>query len=233
MAKKSNQIPKVETVIRHVRALLDSGRLLPGDRLPAERCLAEHLGVSRAHVRTALQKLEFYGIVKTYPQSGTVVTEHTVQVLESMITDMLEIDSYDFSSLVDVRILLEVEAVRLCARRRTDSDLADIRAASDECHKYFNTDRRVEKDFAFHQAIARGSHNPVICSLLLVITPDVLSYYQKYKVCSVPQEIVHKEHCDMIEAIEAGDEERGEAVLRQHLKAILEFSRQNIKNIPE
>ena len=41
--------------------------------MPAERRLAEMLGVGRAHVRTAFQKLEFYGIVQTFPQSGTVV----------------------------------------------------------------------------------------------------------------------------------------------------------------
>ena len=120
----STHSPQVETVIRHIRALLDSGRLLPGDRLPAERRMADQLGVSRAHVRTAFQKLEFYGIVKTYPQSGTVVAEQTVQVLEGLISDMLQIDSYDFESLVHVRVLLEVEAIRMSAQRRTDKDIA-------------------------------------------------------------------------------------------------------------
>ena len=102
---------QVDTVIRHIRSLLDSGRLFPGDRLPAERKIAEQLGVSRANVRTALQKLEFYGIVKTYPQSGTVVAQHTVQVLE-------------------------VEAIRLCAMNRTEEDIESIRQALEEFDRY-------------------------------------------------------------------------------------------------
>ena len=46
-----------------------------------------NLNVSRAHVRTAFQKLEFYGIAKTFPQSGTVVAQEKMQVLNSMIID--------------------------------------------------------------------------------------------------------------------------------------------------
>ncbi len=206
--------------------LLDSGRLMPGDRLPSERAIAEKLKVSRAHVRTALQKLEFYGIVKTYPQSGTVVAEQTVKVLESLISDILKIDSYDFASLVDVRILLEVESVRLCAMRRTEEDIAVIRRALEECDFYFEcNERRVEKDFALHQAITRGAHNPVIASLLLIIIPDVLSYYQKHKVCSVPETQVKQEHHELLDAIIAQNPDAAESVMRRHFRTIYEFSR--------
>ena len=152
---------QVDTVLKHIKDLLSSGRLEPGERLPAERRLAAQLNVSRAHVRTAFQKLEFYGIAKTFPQSGTVVAQEKMQVLNSMIIDALKIDRYDFSSLVDVRILLEIEAVKLCARNRTEEDLTNIEAALTECESFFNTEERVNKDFAYHQAVAQGGHNPV------------------------------------------------------------------------
>lgn len=148
---------QVDTVLKHIKELLYSGRLEPGERLPAERRLAAQLNVSRAHVRTAFQKLEFFGIVKTYPQSGTVVAQEKMQVLESLITDALKIDKYDFASLVHVRELLEIEAARLCARNRTDEDIANIETALSECESMFHTDQRVSKDFAYHQAIAQGT----------------------------------------------------------------------------
>ena len=211
---------EVSDVIDYVRGLLDSGRIQPGDRLPAERKLAEQLGMGRAHVRTAFQKLEFYGIVRTFPQSGTVVANQTVQVLESLISDMLQIDNYDFSSLVHVRVLLEVEAIRMCAMNRTDNDILLMKSALEDCDRYLETERRVEKDFAFHQSIARASHNPVIASLLLVITPDVFSYYFKYKVCDTPADIVKKEHHDMLRYIIEKSPEKAEAVLREHLAGV-------------
>ena len=66
----SPNIKQVETVLKYIKNELYSGRLQPGERLPAERRLADMLGVGRAHVRAAFQKLEFYGIVQTFPQIG-------------------------------------------------------------------------------------------------------------------------------------------------------------------
>ncbi len=220
----STHAVQVNDVLQHIRTLLDSGRLLPGDRLPAERKMAEQLGVSRAHVRTAFQKLEFYGIVKTYPQSGTIVAQQTVQVLESLISDLLRIDSYDFYSLVYVRVLLEAESVKLCAVNRTEADIETMKAALEESDRFLGTDRQVEKDFAFHSSIARAAHNPVIASLLLVITPDVLNYFRRFRVCEVSQEQVYAEHHQLLDAIVAGDAEAAEKVLRKHLQEISLFA---------
>ncbi|WP_418992619.1 FadR/GntR family transcriptional regulator [Alistipes sp.] len=215
---------QVDSVLKYVKEQLYSGCLQPGARLPAERRLAEMLGVGRAHVRAALQKLEFYGIVQTFPQSGTVVAQEKMQVLERMITDALQIERYDFASLVYVRVLLEIEAVKLCARNRTEDDLMRIEAALRECEEKFYTDERVSKDFAYHQALARGSHNPVIVSLLLVITPDVLRYYQRYRVCTVPLEEVCFEHRELLRCVREQDEEGAAEMLRRHLRSLSEFA---------
>lgn len=216
---------QVETVLKYIKQELYSGRLQPGMRLPAERRLAEQLGVGRAHVRAALQKLEFYGIVRTFPQSGTVVAQEKMQVLDRMITDALQIQPYDFASLVHVRVLLEIEAIRLCARNRTQEDLDAIAAALEACEEKFYTEERVSKDFAYHQALARGAHNPVIASLLLIITPDVLRYYQRYRVCTVPQEEVYFEHRELFRLVAERDETGTEEMLRRHLRSLSEFAR--------
>ena len=220
-------ISQVETVLKYIKEQLYSGRLLPGERLPAERRLAEKLGVGRAHVRAAFQKLEFYGIVQTFPQSGTVVARETMQVLERMITDALQIQQYDFASLVHVRELLEAEAMRLCARNRTEEDLTVIEEALEACEASFYSDERVSKDFAYHQALARGAHNPVIASLLLVITPDVLRYYQRYRMCAVPSEEVCFEHRELLRCVREHDEEAAAAMLTRHLKSLREFALSN------
>ena len=220
-------IKQVDIVLKHIKEQLYQGRLQPGDRLPAERRLAEKLGVGRTHVRAAFQKLEFYGIVQTFPQSGTVVAQEKMQVLESMITDALRIEQYDFASLVYVRVLLEIEAIKLCARNRTDEDLVAIEEALVECEKGFYTDDRVSKDFAYHQALARGAHNPVIASLLLIITPDVLRYYQRYRVCSVPSEEVCFEHRELLRFVREKDEEGSAKMLRRHFQSLRKFAETN------
>ena len=95
-AKAASQTSEERRVALYILRLLESGALRPCDRLPAERKLAEDVGVSRAHVRGAIQRLEIYGIVKTYPQSGTVLADHTVSVLMNQIQNILDISDFDF-----------------------------------------------------------------------------------------------------------------------------------------
>ena len=96
----------------------------------------------------------------------------------------------------------------------------------EEFDRYADTGRRIEKDFAFHSAIAQAAHNPVIASLLLVITPDVLNYYLKYQVCTVPIDVVQKEHHAMLDSIIARDPDGAEKNLRTHLAMISAFAEQ-------
>jgi len=60
----------VDKIILQIRTLITSGQIKSGDKLPSERKLAEKLGVGRTHVRDAIRKLEFYGILKTLPQQN-------------------------------------------------------------------------------------------------------------------------------------------------------------------
>lgn len=80
----------VDLIISQIRELISSGAVKPGEKLPPERKLAEHLGVSRSHVREAINKLQIYGIVKIIPQSGTVVTGIGLVALEGLISDILK-----------------------------------------------------------------------------------------------------------------------------------------------
>jgi GntR family transcriptional repressor for pyruvate dehydrogenase complex len=65
---KPKEVTSVDQVISKIKNLIGSGVLKPGDRLPAERKMAADFGFGRTHIREALHKLEFYGIIKTLPQ---------------------------------------------------------------------------------------------------------------------------------------------------------------------
>lgn len=224
MTDATVQTSEERLVAQKILAMLEAGRLVPGDRLPAERKLALEVKVSRAHVRAALQKLEFYGIVKTWPQSGTVLAEHPISVLKTQIHNILDTDTYNFYSLVQTRVLLEQSSVRLCALNRTEEDIETLKAALKDFEDHATTPLRDEKDFDFHLAIARASHNPVLASLLLIISPDVLKYYRQLGACTNPPEQVAQEHRRLLDAILEGDPEKAEKTLREHLSAISQFS---------
>lgn len=207
-----------EKVIKYIQDAIERHELLPGDRLPAERKLGEMLDVSRTVVRQSIQKLELYGIVKTMPQSGTFVSSFSKQQLDMLIDNAIAIGRYDFESLMAVRILLEAEALRLCAINRTEQDLDDIVAAFTEYEQNINTDRRQETDFNFHLTISKGAHNPVIHSMLLSIIPDTLRYYEKWRLCRGTEARTRAEHREMVEFISSGQcAESTRELIERHL----------------
>ena len=124
-----------DDIIRQIRFLLDSGDLQPGDKLPAERKLAEKFQVARSQVREAFKKLEFYNIIKTMPQSGSVISAIESTALNSLISDILKMDNCDFHSLVEARSIIEINAAKLCAIRRTEEDLKMIESAMNNYNK--------------------------------------------------------------------------------------------------
>lgn len=208
-----------DKVISYIKESIESHRLLPGDRLPAERKLGEQLGVSRTIVRQSLQKLELYGIVKTMPQSGTFVSSFPKKQLDLLINNAIEVGRYDFDSLMSVRVLLEAEALRLCALNHTREDMERIVAAFAEYEQNLHTERRQETDFNFHLTISKGAHNPVIHSMLLSIIPDTLKYYEKLHLCRNVETRTRTEHREMIDYISSRGQSAADAreLLDRHL----------------
>lgn len=215
----------VDVIIRQIKELVISGQLKPGDKLPPERKLSEQMAVGRAHVREALRKLEFYGILKTRPQSGTYVASIGVSALESLIADVLKIDSPSFVSLVETRVLLEEATIRLACERRTKQDIAQL---EESLNAYLGKANRgikaVEEDLMFHLTIAETSKNKVLKSLLLIIIPDIISNYSVFKVCDTVTQKALKEHNQLFDCIKKGEADKGARIMKEHLKGVSEFA---------
>jgi GntR family transcriptional repressor for pyruvate dehydrogenase complex len=216
-----------DKVISKIKELISSGVLKPGDRLPAERKMALDFGVGRTQIRESLHKLEFYGIIKTLPQSGSVINGLDINTLDGLISDVLNLQSYDFFSLVETRVLLEVNTIRLCAERCTESDIKKLEKAHENYLKYFETPDRISYDFAFHRAIAEASHNPVFKAMLMIVIPDILTIYLRDRICA-PNMAVSDEHQQMLDAIKSKDGQRAADIMTKHLQGVLDFAKEKL-----
>lgn len=215
-----------DIIINQIKNLIASGQLKPGEKLPSERKLSERLSVSRSAVRDAIKKLEFYGVLKTHPQSGTIVAGMGTTALQGLISDILNVDGSDFKSLVETRVILEVNSARLAAERRTDENILKIEEALD---KYYGKLKKgqptVEEDLMFHLEIAEASHNSVLKSLMMVITPDIISNFIKYDVCGDDVKTERfREHQNILNLIKAQKPEEAAKAMENHLKDIKSFS---------
>ena len=216
----------VDVIIRQVKDLLSSGQLQPGDRLPPERKLSEKFGVGRTHVRDAIRKLEFYGILKTRPQSGTFVAGIGITALETLISDVLKMDSSSFLSLVETRELLEMATISLACERRTAADLLQLEISLNNYLEKANRNiSAVEEDLMFHLTIAECSKNKVLKSLLLIIIPDIISNYSIFKVCDTITQKALEEHKLMFNYIKGGDCQAAGNIMKEHLTGVMDFAK--------
>lgn len=212
-------------IISQIRELINYKNLEPGDKLPSERMLAEKFGVSRSNVREAIQKLEFYGLLYSKPQSGTFVAEIGQIAMNGIMEDILRLEEPDFKSLVETRILLELKTVRLAAQRRTEKDLKNMEEALEAySKKVLNGEDAVQEDLLFHLSIAKASGNSTMNTLMLIITPEIITNFEKYHVCDKNQAFTGiQEHQEIFDAIKAQNTQLAKEKMKIHFKMLYQY----------
>ncbi|MCH3882298.1 MULTISPECIES: FadR/GntR family transcriptional regulator [Tenacibaculum] len=224
LTKNENQ-DILNSIIIGIKDLINYKNLEPGDKLPSERMLSEKFQVSRGNLREAIQKLEFYGLLKSRPQSGTFVADLGTTALNGMIDDILRLEDPDFKSLVETRILLELKTARLAALRRTEENLVQIKEALEAYKKQvLDGGNAVQEDLLFHLAIAKASGNSTINTLMLMITPEIITNFQQYHVCdsSLAMEGI-EEHQEIYDAILKQNPKLAKAKMKKHFKALYQY----------
>ncbi|MBC31965.1 MAG: GntR family transcriptional regulator [Muricauda sp.] len=224
LTKSENREIQYE-IISKIRDLINYKNLEPGDKLPSERMLSEKFGVSRSNVREAIQKLEFYGLLKSKPQSGTFVADIGQIAMNGMIEDILRLEEPDFKSLVETRILLELKTCRLAAKRRTDQDLRQMEEALKAYEaKVLNGEDAVQEDLLFHLAIARASGNSTMNTFMLIITPEIITNFERYHVCDANLSLKGiQEHKDIYQAIKDQNPQLAKEKMKKHFRVLYQY----------
>ena len=221
----SDNVELQNDIIRKIKELINYKNLEPGDKLPSERMLSEKFGVSRGNVRTSIQRLEYYGILESIPQSGTFVANIGVVAMNGMIDDILRLKDPDFKSLVETRILLELKTVRLAAIRRSEEDLENIKSALDAYEKVaLSGEDAVQEDLLFHLAIAKASGNRTINAFMLSITPQIIIDFEKYHVCDKRlAQIGIEEHKAIYKAIKEQNPQLAKQKMKDHFSVLYQY----------
>lgn len=204
-------------IICNIKDLINAKKLERGDRLPSERIMSEKFEVKRNHIREAIRKLEFYGVLKSMSQSGTVLAIG-LTAFNGLVDEITSLAIPSFNELVETRISLELQTVKLASTRRTAQDLEYIKnALNDFILKITDGDDYLEEDLLFHLAIAKASKNNTMVSLMLLLIPPILKTYERAAVCEgdrVVSEI--KKHKNIYLAIKEKDPELATNMMNDH-----------------
>ncbi|WP_067833024.1 FadR/GntR family transcriptional regulator [Actinomadura kijaniata] len=161
--------PLVEQAARHLREQITGGHWPVGTRLPGETTLARELGVGRSTVREALRVLAGAGLVRARQGAGVfVVATEPAEDWRARLRRASVADVYE------IRMMIEVRAAELAARRRTGDDLAALDAAlaaRDAAFADGDDAAFVDADIALHRAAVRAARNPVLADLFDEFVP--------------------------------------------------------------
>jgi GntR family transcriptional regulator, transcriptional repressor for pyruvate dehydrogenase complex len=225
MTERKMAVTRVsEAVARELEQRILEGSLKSGDRMPSERELASTMGVSRASLREAIQKLALKGLLVSRQGEGTFVTDRLDAGFTDPWQEMLSTHPSVREDLLEFRHMLEATAAECAAQRATDVDLERLHVCLAQLEEAFSgddLDQQVERDLAFHQAIADAAHNVVIghqtTSLLKVMRDHIRGNLSTLVHLPQGREQIHAQHRAVVEAIAARRAEDARGAAAQHI----------------
>jgi GntR family transcriptional repressor for pyruvate dehydrogenase complex len=207
-----------EQVADQISTWITENGLAPGDRLPPERELAQRLGVSRATLSQALVALEVIGVVVVRHGDGTVLTD---RARTGPVIEAIRAHADRLPEIIEARDALESKLAALAASRRTDADLAAIRAALEEMERDIEAGGRgVEADEQFHAAITAAARSELLTQMMAAIH-DLI---RETRLESLSQPGRPREslagHRRVAEAIAAGDPDAAAQAMHEHVMLV-------------
>ena len=152
-------------VVRQIEQLILRGILSPGERLPAERELAEKLGVSRPSLREALAELQASGLLEARPGAGVFVAEVLGSAFSPALVRLFSSHDEALFDAIAFRRDMEGLAAERAARLGSDTDLAVIEAALRRMEAA-GPGEQSRHDAEFHLAILDASHNVILIHMM-------------------------------------------------------------------
>lgn len=196
-------------------------KLQPGDKLPAERELAEMLGVSRSSIRDAMRRLQLIGLVEPRQGAGTVVREISSETLVSPLANVIAQKKHTVNELLDFRIMIEPPLAARAAEHASAEQVAKMDEILTRQARLLQAGHlAVEEDAEFHYTIAQASGN----SVMLKVLDTVMDMLRETRSLTLQTEGRPAKslagHKRILAAIKKKDAAAAEAAMRQHISDV-------------
>jgi GntR family transcriptional repressor for pyruvate dehydrogenase complex len=211
-----------QVIVDQIKLLVREGRLKPGDRLPSERELCQHFGVSRVTIREALRVLEAGGLVeiRVGARGGAFLSTPSAARLGEGLADLLTLAPVTAAEVTEARMVFELGIIPLVVERATDEDIAALLAMVDQAQEALRNDTyAMSMSAAFHVRMASCTHNPAVEMLVQSFHGPLLMSLQEARVAApLMGHRGTEEHLELALAIQRRDTEGALSIMREHLQ---------------
>ena len=216
-----------QKVVEYVNQGIQERKLKPGDRLPAERELAEELDISRNSVREGLRVMENIGILDSRRGSGNYVSMNFDSTMTDMLASMYVLKGITESQLTEYRFAIEWMAMHLAVMRAGKEEKEELREALRNLQEAKTEDDRIQYDRKIHQTMVNATRNE-----FMIISYRALTNFMDSYIRSMRRRIIkgmqsnhqlEETHRLLAEGVISGDLEMGLKGIRGHFDYIDQF----------
>ncbi len=207
-------------IAKELRDAILSGQLVADDRLPSEADLAERFNVSRPTVREGLKRLAAQSLIRTERGAlgGAFVNRLSYADAQGQhattSTLLLSINEMSFEVACEARYALETSCTRLACARRSDDDIAAMRA---EIHRQsqpkLSDEAFCASDVALHRALVDAADNPILSYQLAGAVEAMQPLMNMITFSARSREHIVGLHTQLTDAVEARDADKADALL--------------------
>lgn len=216
-----------ELVVEWVEERILGGEYSVGSQLPAERDLAQQVGVSRSAVREAVRTLEASGVLRSSVGAGAAGGTRITGVPHTALTRLLRLHvalaSFPADDVTEVRVALERLSTRLAGRQASVEDVALMRELVDAMDddaltmaEFNNLDTRL------HVAIAEAAGNRLASDLTIAIRESmrqpILAGLAALDDWAATRSVLRAQHRAVVGAIEQRDPDTAVALIEEHIR---------------
>lgn len=226
-----------DKVFAFLRDQMLNGSIRPGDCLIPERELAGQLKVSRPILREALRALAVIGVVEIRHGVGTIVRRPDLSVLGEFFTFALAQKSDVIDDVMEARIAIECQAIRLACQRATPSDLERIREGLDRIVATIGDPVEGAKaDYEFHASLVRASKSETLLSMYQAISDLLVRSHlcrrEVVRSANGMRDHLIDDHRRIFNAVVERDQQKADEVLRKHFEIGNEHRRRAVFHEP-
>lgn len=239
MFQKVKQNRVFQDVVEQIQEAIISGKLKPGDHLPAERELKENFNVSRGTLREALRVLEQRGLIqiKTGVGGGPIVKDVSTDQMNESLGLLIRQQKVSLGQLAEFREFVEGPVTALAAKRATAEDVTRLKnllkeagdvLQSNDVNRWNNF---IRLDELLHMEFANISGNQLFMSILQTVSRNIHTYYESFLAREEP--LIQENYRDLIEivaAIENKDSTLAGTLAQDHVRRFNSYMEK--KNVP-
>lgn len=224
MFRKIDRTNTFNDVLKQIIEQIQTGELKPGDALPAERILAEELGISRPALREVLKALSLLGITVSVHGGANYIATDLSSCLTGPLSIIFQMYNSKIQDTVSLRGALETKAAYLAAQNCSKLDAAELQLIIAKLDSTDDETLRSDLDRDLHFKIAQIADNPLIFSVM-----NASSQLTENMIVGIRSHFMQKDedspeidsqHTRLVAAITANNPSLAEQIMSEHMQTI-------------